>query len=531
MATGQRELTQKFKVQKFLGKGSYGSVYRVKRISDGKVYALKETDVKHMNQTERAEAVNEIRLMASVMHPNVVSYHEAFIDGNKLCIVMEFAPYGDLARAIRKGQAMKKPFPEDMIWSFFIQACEGVYALHHARILHRDVKAANLLITAADAVKIGDLGIAKFMKTGMTKTQIGTPHYMPPEVWKNRAYGYSSDVWALGCLLYEMATFTVPFEARSMSELRYKVMRGRYTPVPRLYSADLSNLVSALLDPSPDARPTLEQILSSEAVQRRRHLLPGHLQEGGLAPAMVAEKGGLLDTIQVPRNLKLLQNRLPAPQYPDEAEAGEGKAGGDANGDAQTWAGPQEPARMPAAHQGPRSAVSDPPVQARPSPGRAGWDRSPESVSSRPEGRQPAAYGRGAVMNTPTPRAGGALAAVDNAPGYAHGAMRPSEFNKPGARRVGPAAAAASRVGSRAGTNASQGSYNTPRGGNVSNRGNGGSAYSRNYGPARGAQPGRAAGNGHMGGGGHLPRISEAAAGLPSIPSARGAAGARRRYY
>lgn len=82
-------------------------------------------------------------------------------------------------------------------------------ALHDARILHRDVKAANILITSADTVKLGDLGIAKFMKTGMTKTQIGTPHYMPPEVWRNKPYSFSSDVWALGCLLFEMSTFQV----------------------------------------------------------------------------------------------------------------------------------------------------------------------------------------------------------------------------------------------------------------------------------------------------------------------------------
>lgn len=78
-----------------------------------------------MSQSERSEAVNEIRLLASVQHANVVSYHEAFIDGNRLCIVLEYAPYGDLARAIRKGQSMKKPFPEDMIWSFFVQASRG----------------------------------------------------------------------------------------------------------------------------------------------------------------------------------------------------------------------------------------------------------------------------------------------------------------------------------------------------------------------------------------------------------------------
>lgn len=281
--------------------------------------------MKHMSQQERHEAVNEIRLMASITHPNVVSYNEAFIDGNKLCIVMEFAPYGDLARAIRKGQAMRKPFPEDMIWSFFIQVCQSVHALHEARILHRDVKAANVLITAADTVKIGDLGIAKFMKTGMTKTQIGTPHYMPPEVWRNRPYSFSSDVWALGCLLYEMSTFQVPFEARSMSELRAKVLRGKVPPIPKLYSSEMQRMVSLMLDPNPETRPSLGAILSLDSVVKRKHLLPEHLQAvesespGRGNPHLGA--GALLETIQVPRNLRLLKDRLPGPQYPEENDS------------------------------------------------------------------------------------------------------------------------------------------------------------------------------------------------------------------
>lgn len=113
--------------------------------------------MKHMSQQERQEAVNEIRLMASIQHPNVVAYHEAFIDGNKLCIVMEFAPYGDLARAIRKGQAMRKPFPEDMIWSFFIQARTRRVCLRHtcAARAHRVV--ASQAPGLCDAVRSCDV--------------------------------------------------------------------------------------------------------------------------------------------------------------------------------------------------------------------------------------------------------------------------------------------------------------------------------------------------------------------------------------
>jgi serine/threonine protein kinase len=111
-----------------------------------------------------------------------VNYHEAFVDGNRLCIVMEYAPHGDLSRAIRKRASQQKYYSEDQIWSYLIQLAHGLQAMHKARILHRDVKTANVLRCAGETVKLSDLGVAKLMKGAMTKTQIGTPHYMPPEV-------------------------------------------------------------------------------------------------------------------------------------------------------------------------------------------------------------------------------------------------------------------------------------------------------------------------------------------------------------
>ena len=133
----QRDLNVNFKVLKFLGKGSYGSVFQVQRLSDGQEYALKEMDVRSMSQGEREDSANEIRLLASVRHPNVIAYNEAFLDGNRLCIIMEYAPDGDLAKVIKKYQLMKRPMPEDLIWKFWIQIARGLAALHKMKILHR----------------------------------------------------------------------------------------------------------------------------------------------------------------------------------------------------------------------------------------------------------------------------------------------------------------------------------------------------------------------------------------------------------
>ena len=260
--------------------------YRVRRLSDNKVYALKETNVRNLSQQERQEAVNEIRLLASVQQNAAISgFHEAFIDGNRLCIVMEYAPFGDLSRALRKRQAQRKLLPEDLIWSYFIQIARGLQALHAQKILHRDVKTANVLRMSGEVVKLGDLGVAKLMKGAMTNTQIGTPHYMPPEVWRNRPYTFNSDVWALGCVLFEMCTFTVPFEARSMEELRFKVMKGKFPALPGVYSGDMQKMVRWLMIAEPSQRPNIDAVLDHPSVRRRQHLAPQPEPAGGVDAA------------------------------------------------------------------------------------------------------------------------------------------------------------------------------------------------------------------------------------------------------
>lgn len=156
--------------------------YKAKRRDDGKVYGIKEIAIKGLNQADREEAVNEIRLLASVKNEHIIRYHEAFVDGPRLCIVMEFATHGDLSNYLKKRKMTSSPMPEATIWSFLIQICRGLQALHATKIVHRDIKAANILRVGENTLKLGDLGVAKLLKTQMTKTQIGTPHYMAPEV-------------------------------------------------------------------------------------------------------------------------------------------------------------------------------------------------------------------------------------------------------------------------------------------------------------------------------------------------------------
>lgn len=202
------------RVQRTLGRGSFGTVYKVLRQADSERYALKTIDTKSMSHRGRQAAVNEISLLASVNNSYVLQFFEAFVHGELLCIVTEFAPCGDLAKRLAQLQLSETLLPESVVWSYFIQLCLGLNALHSVNIVHRDLKPANVLLISNHHLKIGDLGISKVLTAsdGTAKTQCGTPAYFSPELWRRQPYNCKTDVWSLGVLLYEMMALRLPFK-------------------------------------------------------------------------------------------------------------------------------------------------------------------------------------------------------------------------------------------------------------------------------------------------------------------------------
>ena len=135
-----------FKIEKLLGKGAFGSVWIVTRIEDGTKYAMKRVKIAQMNQKDKENALNEIRILASLDHPNVIAYHEAFFDDESLTlnIVMELADDGDIESKIKQNQKSRQAFEENTIWMFLIQILNGLKYLHDNKIMHRDLKSANI---------------------------------------------------------------------------------------------------------------------------------------------------------------------------------------------------------------------------------------------------------------------------------------------------------------------------------------------------------------------------------------------------
>ena len=261
-----------FKKEKIIGKGSFGSVYLVRRRQDNKVYALKSVKMEKLNKKEQENSVNEVRILASVNHPNVIGYKEAFWDddGISLNIVMEYADDGDLHTKIEKMRKEGGYFSEPLIWSYSIQMIEGLKALHDKKIMHRDLKSANIfLIKDKHQCKIGDMNVSKVIKEKLLKTQTGTPYYASPEVWNDDPYSYKSDLWSIGCVIYEMCALRPPFNGKDFDELYENVCRGHPQRINKIYSDDLWKMILMLLQVDVKKRVDCNKFLNSELIKRK----------------------------------------------------------------------------------------------------------------------------------------------------------------------------------------------------------------------------------------------------------------------
>lgn len=141
--------------------------------------------------------------------------------------------------------------------------------VHGRKILHRDLKSQNVFLTANNTIKLGDFGISKVLENtnDQALTVQGTPYYMSPEVCQSKPYTYTSDVWALGCILYELCTLKHAFSSENLLGLVFKIVQDKQEPLPEVYSADMKNLVNLLLNKDEKKRPQVIDILRMKFVQ------------------------------------------------------------------------------------------------------------------------------------------------------------------------------------------------------------------------------------------------------------------------
>ena len=251
-----------------IGKGKFSTVYKGVRKSDKFAVAVKQIAFFEIGDAKtREKRLKEIGLVQNLKHQHIIRYIDGFFESKQLCLIFEFAEAGDLKRQIKKAREKEARFDERVIWKYFSQVADAVQHLHSKRILHRDLKPANVFLTLQGTVKVGDLGLSRLLseKTLEAHSKVGTPLYMSPEVLKGRGYERSSDIWSLGCILYELALLKSPFKEEGLN--LYELFRRitdpnfQYPPISDIYSFELRDLVDGMLMRDPNARPDIDEVV------------------------------------------------------------------------------------------------------------------------------------------------------------------------------------------------------------------------------------------------------------------------------
>eukprot|EP00752_Nemacystus_decipiens_P004776 g4347.t1 len=262
---------ENYEVGRATGKGKFATVYWAKRKGDGIIVALKRLAVPVSDDDSRTTCMREVRLLQSLNHCNIIRVVDFFLErgfekDDRLVIAFEWAAAGDLKRQLRKALQRETHFTERTIWGYFSQICGAISYMHKQRIIHRDLKPANIFLTLEGQIKVGDLGLGRLLtktdaKETLAHSRVGTPLYMSPEVLRGRGYSWKSDVWSLGCILYELAMLRSPFlcESPCFFTLVQKIGKGTYPPLLDYYSSDLRALVEDMINIIPAKRPNAER--------------------------------------------------------------------------------------------------------------------------------------------------------------------------------------------------------------------------------------------------------------------------------
>jgi NIMA (never in mitosis gene a)-related kinase len=264
------EYTSKYKEMEIIGRGNFGSATLVRSLTTDQLYVAKKVLLGNLSQKEADGAHLELRLLKQLNHPNIVSYHEDFIEDGTMIIVMEYCEEGDLAYFIKNRATTNDYLEENSVLNWFLQILLALEYVHRQKILHRDIKSSNIFLTSNGTVKLGDFGISRVLENtnDAAMTVVGTPYYMSPEVCENKPYTYKSDVWALGCVLYELCTLKHAFSADNLLGLVFKIVREKNEPIPKHYTPELSRFVQSMLQKTDKSRPDVKEIFMMPFIQK-----------------------------------------------------------------------------------------------------------------------------------------------------------------------------------------------------------------------------------------------------------------------
>ncbi|XP_006879668.1 PREDICTED: serine/threonine-protein kinase Nek5 [Elephantulus edwardii] len=270
---------EKYEVIKAIGEGAFGRAYLAKGKSDSKYCVIKEINFTKMPIQEKEASRKEVILLAKMKHPNIVAFFSSFQAPDSELVLTK--PLFILKQLIQH----RRPWLlASSVLGWFVQVCLGLKHIHDRKILHRDVKTQNIFLSKNGTVaKLGDFGIARVLNSSMelARTCVGTPYYLSPEICQNKPYNNKTDIWSLGCVLYELCTLKHPFEGNNLHQLILKICQARFAPISPRFSHDLQSLMSQLFKVSPRDRPSINSVLKRPFLENLigKYLAPEVIQE------------------------------------------------------------------------------------------------------------------------------------------------------------------------------------------------------------------------------------------------------------
>jgi len=259
--TGEEPHIGKYRLLKTIGKGNFAKVKLAKHIPTGKEVAIKIIDKTQLNPGSLQKLFREVRIMKTLDHPNIVKLYQVIETEKTLYLVMEYASGGEVFDYLVLHGRMK----EKEARAKFRQIVSAVQYCHQKKIIHRDLKAENLLLDSEMNIKIADFGFSnEFVPGNKLDTFCGSPPYAAPELFQGKKYdGPEVDVWSLGVILYTLVSGSLPFDGSTLRELRERVLRGKYR-IPFYMSTDCENLLKKFLVLNPTRRASLEVIMKDK---------------------------------------------------------------------------------------------------------------------------------------------------------------------------------------------------------------------------------------------------------------------------
>ena len=254
--------SKNYKIIKELGYGSYGRVYQVLDEKENKYYALKKIEFKEFSEEELNLYENEAKLLSSIKNEHIVKCYDSSKDNNFFYILMEYCEGLDLKKFIKQYKSKNEKIDEESIYNIVCDICLGIKEIHQNNLIHRDLKPENILIDKYNIIKIGDFGISKLLENNnkYANTSVGTNNYMAPELIKGDKHNNKVDIWALGCIIYELLTLNPCFESKSLYGIIDKIIKKPHGKIDEnIYNHKWQNIIDLLLKKDYKKRPDINK--------------------------------------------------------------------------------------------------------------------------------------------------------------------------------------------------------------------------------------------------------------------------------